>query len=137
MIKHDRPFCNNCKKEIQALTEDECLEDICGHGWSNWRTAQVHYCYECSDLLWQPPCGECETHPCERGRECWANPPLHIFPYETYYAERLENTENLFTPSLETEDREEPVEEHVLLRQRIVVAGRARGQKLLAEWNKP
>lgn len=63
------------------------MEDIIGHGWSNWRTAQVHSCYQCSFDLWDPPCGECRTHRCERGIECWSHPPLHLFPYETYYAE--------------------------------------------------
>lgn len=89
MIKGGRPFCDYCKRELEALTEEECLSDIFGHGWTNWRDARVHCCYKCSDTMWQPPCGQCETHPCERGRECWANPPLHLFPYETYYANAL------------------------------------------------
>jgi hypothetical protein len=86
MIKDGLPFCDHCKRLLQPLTEEEALnEGFCG--WSNWHTAHKHYCHECSDKLWNPPCGECETHPCERGRDCWANPPLHIFPYETYYAD--------------------------------------------------
>jgi len=86
-------FCDNCKEELQRLTEEECLNDWIPHGWTKWRTADKHYCYECSDKLWDPPCGECRTQPCTRGRDCWASPPLHIFPYETYYAEKLSEKE--------------------------------------------
>ena len=91
LIKGGKPYCDECGKELQTLSEDECLEDIMPHGWTKWETAHKHYCYGCSDKIEEeigyPPCDECETQPCERGRDCWANPPLHIFPYETYYAE--------------------------------------------------
>src|SRR4030042_1440218 len=36
-----------------------------------WKGAHIHCCDECADALVDrvsfPPCGECETHPCERG----------------------------------------------------------------------
>lgn len=89
VLKNGVPFCDKCGRELVALTEAEALADIMGHGWTDWRTAAVHYCFKCSDELWQPPCGECETHPCKRGRDCWASPPLHLFPYETYFANAL------------------------------------------------
>ena len=89
MIKNKVPYCDYCKRELEALTEAKCLEDITPHGWTNWRDAQVHCCFKCSDTLWQPPCGDCETYPCNKGRDCWANPPQHLFPYETYYANAL------------------------------------------------
>jgi hypothetical protein len=91
LIKSDKPYCDECGKELRTLSEDECLDDIMSHGWTKWRSAIKHYCYDCSDKIEEkigyPPCDECETQPCERGRDCWASPPLHIFPYETYYAE--------------------------------------------------
>ena len=94
MIKNGVPFCKYCEKELVALTEEECLADIEGHGWSNWKTASVHSCNTCFHKMWQPPCEICETHPCERSG-CWASPPLHIFPYETYFADRLDGSEEL------------------------------------------
>lgn len=91
MIKHDKPFCDECGKELKALTEEEALNEILGCGWVDWKTAHKHYCHNCSEKICKkvgyPPCEICETQPCERGRDCWATPPLHIFPYETYYAE--------------------------------------------------
>jgi len=93
MISNGKPLCNECEREIEALTLEEQMEDIFPHGWSNWRTAHKHYCFDCSNLICKkvnyPPCGECRTHPCRKGNDCWATPPLHIFPYETYYAERI------------------------------------------------
>ena len=94
MIRNDKPYCDSCGRELRILSEEECLEDIIPHGWTDWRTAYKHYCYECSDEMWDPPCGICETQPCTRGRDCWATPPLHLFPYETYYAEEIPWTEN-------------------------------------------
>ena len=88
-IKNGVPYCNYCDKELVALREQECLDDIEPHGWTNWRDAQVHCCFECFDNMWNPPCDECENHPCQKGRDCWANPPQHLFPYETYFANKL------------------------------------------------
>ncbi len=55
-----------------------------------WRHAAKHYCEDCSDNLVEqvgfPPCGECRTQPCTRGGDCWAAPPLHLFPYETFWS---------------------------------------------------
>ena len=88
MIREGRPYCDKCERELHALTQEEALNDgFCG--WSSWKTAHKHYCHTCSDSMWSPPCGQCETHPCERGRDCWADPPLHLFPYETYYADPI------------------------------------------------
>ena len=96
MIKDGKPCCDECKRELEALTEEEAIGDIIGHGWSDWRTAVKHYCYQCAEKILEqvgwPPCDECRTQPCERGGECWADSrfPVHIFPYETYYAELKE-----------------------------------------------
>jgi hypothetical protein len=89
VVKNNVPYCDYCRRELEAKTEQECLDDIIPHGWTNWRDAQVHCCYACSDGIWKPPCDECETHPCEKGRDCWASPPLHLLPYETYFANAL------------------------------------------------
>ena len=94
MIRNGKAHCDSCGRELRRLSEEECLEDIIPHGWTDWRTAYKHYCYECPNELWDPPCGICETQPCHRGSDCWATPPLHLFPYETYYAENIPWTEN-------------------------------------------
>ena len=141
MIKSGRPFCDRCNREIQALTEQECLDDIIPHGWTNWKTAEYHYCFKCSDELWQPPCGECETHPCMKGRDCWANPPLHIFPYETYYASALGEDYMLtideddpdFGESVAEDDVERDLDDQVRRIQRLKVAGMNPKQKHLLE----
>ncbi|MGD6807534.1 MAG: hypothetical protein ACQCN4_11315 [Candidatus Bathyarchaeia archaeon] len=142
MIKSGVPFCNYCEKELVALTEEEALADITSHGWTNWRTASVHCCFECSDKMWKPPCGECETHPCERGRDCWASPPLHLFPYETYYADRLGEEPYAFEiddtddESEETESKdakEKQLDLAVRRRQLMKLAGRHPHQKRLLE----
>jgi len=92
MIKGSKVFCDNCKKRMMALSEDECLEDCTPHGWSDYRTASVHFCENCHWEIfedWEPPCYKCRTHRCLRGIECWASPPQQeLLPYETYYAER-------------------------------------------------
>lgn len=43
----------------------------------------------CAKTLWDTPCDICQDEPCTENRSCWASPPLHLFPYETYYAERV------------------------------------------------
>lgn len=93
MIIRGQPHCDHCHAPLEALTEEEALDDMEGHGFP-WGRAAKHYCFECADkilaeLHW-PPCEECRTRPCDRQDYCWAEGrfPLHIFPYETYYAER-------------------------------------------------
>lgn len=121
MIKNGVPVCDFCKKELVALTEEECLNDIESHGWPNWKTAEVHSCNKCFNSKWQPPCEMCDTAPCTKGRECWANPPLHIFPYETYFADRL-NDSNL--PEIDEDfDLEEPIDLEARKRQIMLKSG--------------
>lgn len=142
MMKNGRPYCDFCHQELQALTERQCLDDIRPHGWTNYRNAENHYCFDCADNAWEPPCGQCNTHPCERGRDCWACPPLDVFPYETYYAETLKpNTfidyPTLNDPDYDSEfDDEEPIEEEVLRHQRMVVASKHPHQSKLLEVQK-
>ncbi len=65
MIRNNKPFCDKCKREIQALTEDDALCDIEGHGWTDWKTADKHLCYGCADKLLKEanysPCDICRT----------------------------------------------------------------------------
>jgi hypothetical protein len=90
MIKEGRPFCDDCGREMLALDDDEVEEYCPAAGGFPWERACKHYCTPCADKLWQPPCEtECQTQPCERGRECWWHPQLHVWPYETYFAPRL------------------------------------------------
>jgi len=92
MIKHGLPHCDICGAELKYAEDEEMHYAEGEHQGLYWTHAIVHYCIECSDELMDkvgfPPCGECETHPCERGRDCWASPPLHLFPYELYVAEK-------------------------------------------------
>lgn len=74
MIKGNRVFCDECKKEIEVLSEEDACADIIGHGWSNWRTAHKHLCYPCADKIWKQ-CGY---------RESLA---IQFAPYETYLAD--------------------------------------------------
>jgi len=92
MIKNGKPFCDECGKKVKALSERAALDDITPHGWTNWKTAGKILCETCEEKILKdanfPPCDECETHPCERGRDCWAEGryPIHRIPYETYTA---------------------------------------------------
>ena len=107
MIKHGLPHCDICKEELQHAPDEETHYAEGEHQGFFWTQAHVHYCNECSDKLMDqvgyPPCGICETHRCERGRDCWASPPLNLFPYELYVAEKStrltgsESTLNDFT----------------------------------------
>jgi len=97
MLKGGRVFCDECGEEIQAIPEEEAVGDIIGHGWSNYLTANNHVCTSCSTKRWHQlykqadPCGICNTEPCKRGGECWWSPPFSLWwPYETYYADVLE-----------------------------------------------
>ncbi len=139
MIKNNVPYCDNCGRELIALTEEEALADITPHGWTHWKTAICHYCFKCSDEIWQPPCDECETHPCYKGRDCWANPPQHIFPYETYYANALGED---YMPKIDEDDpdwsgsedeEEKQLDLEVRNRQQMKVAGMHPKQKHLIE----
>lgn len=130
MIRNGAPFCDVCRQELKAWTEEEALEAVPPCGWHDWKTAAVHYCHDCADRLMDqagfPPCGICETHPCERGRDCWATPPLHLFPYETFFGETLfDNTYN------NDFDLEEPIEDSVRNRQKMQIAAHIAGQQVL------
>lgn len=88
MIVNGKPCCDWCGEMLDAKCD---LDDA--SGWTDWRTAKRHCCHGCEDKLLDgsgyPPCWKCETHPCERDRDCWASPPLHLFPYETFFANSL------------------------------------------------
>lgn len=58
--------CGVCGKFIEALTEEEALADMEGHGWTNMHTAHERVCYHCAN----------RSHPSG-------------FDYETYYAGRV------------------------------------------------
>ena len=92
-LKKGKVYCDKCGCRMQALSEDECLEDSETHGWTDYMTAEVHFCEECHREIfenWEPPCYKCYSHRCHRGIECWASPPAQQqLPYETYYAHRL------------------------------------------------
>ncbi len=95
--RRDRLYCDECHEEIKAYTEEQVLADIGGGGWSDYKTAQKHICQTCADARWQrlwderDPCGECRNEPCRRGHECWFTPSFGTYyPYETYYADRLD-----------------------------------------------
>ena len=47
----DRIFCDKCGFEVERLTAEEAEEDIFGHGWSNWRTAQQWVCTDCFEKV--------------------------------------------------------------------------------------
>ena len=93
MIIHGKPHCDICKQELKHAEDEETHYAEGEHQGLFWKGADVMYCEDCSDKLMDkvgyPPCGECETQPCEKGRDCWASPPLHLFPYELYVAEKL------------------------------------------------
>lgn len=79
-------ICENCKAEIVKLKEDDFGEPI-------WNTRWEQYlCEDCYDKIWKElldnACPVCETHPCERGRECWVNPFPRIM-YLCYVAPRV------------------------------------------------
>lgn len=89
MIDGDRLLCDKCGFEIEALSEEDALADIEIHGWTDWKTAQRTYCFECEERIWSPPCELCYSKKCERDEDCWAEPPSSIIPYETYFAEKV------------------------------------------------
>jgi len=83
------PICDDCGMPLKLYREDGFYD-----GEENeWESAPLHRCSICDqqyfDACWQEadPCGNCRTQPCERGGDCWWNPPLHLFPYLHYVAE--------------------------------------------------
>ena len=39
--------CETCNRKIQELTEEEAMNDLEGHGWTNWKTAHHIKCFDC------------------------------------------------------------------------------------------
>jgi hypothetical protein len=80
-------ICENCKKELVHRKEDfgEPI-DVEGTRW------EQYLCERCHAKIWKAlldgACPVCETHPCEKGRECWVNPFPRIM-YLCYVAPRL------------------------------------------------
>ena len=79
-------FCGKPLKDETVNGDEVTEEDI--------NFAKVVVCEECFDLKCKeagfPPCNICHTPDrCDYG-ECWATPPLHIFPYETLILEVIE-----------------------------------------------
>lgn len=139
MIKNSRPYCDQCHGELIAWTREQAEENgFCG--WDSWRTAHKHYCQGCYDAMFDawakavdfPACGECETFPCKRGRDCWdhRDPPLHLFPYETFFGELVGST----YPIVEDFDSEESVEPEVIRTQKMQQAAHNRDQTVLEEF---
>lgn len=95
MIIRGKPYCDECQEKLIHLTEEEMEADyeqnMVSHGFP-WKRASRHYCFECAEKIMDdhnyPPCDGCRTRPCDRHGDCWASPPLHLFPYETYVAEK-------------------------------------------------
>ena len=133
MIKNGRPFCDECHGELVAWTREQA-EDYGFCGWDNWRTAHKHYCSSCYDVLFEkwskavgfPACGECETFPCKKGRDCWdrQGPPLHWFPCETFFGELVGST----YPVDNDFDSEEPVDSEIIRTQKMQQAGHQKTQ---------
>jgi hypothetical protein len=96
-LKNGIPYCDECHGELVRLSEEEALNNMRPMGWTNYRTATAHYCFDCYDMMFDrwadevgfPACGECETFPCKRGRDCWdhRDPPFDWIPYETYFSD--------------------------------------------------
>lgn len=90
MLKDGKPFCDECGKEMRIVSDEEAERTGEPNGFG--LPAHAHVCNECFDALhhaaWEDrdPCGECETQPCKRGRDCWFEPNIG-YPYETYFAD--------------------------------------------------
>lgn len=91
----NRPKCQICGFPLMLPVDYERQrEPICCSepmGWTKAATAEEFLCCECHskefDADWKSdqPCRRCKTRPCERGRDCWWNPPdRHC--YEIYIA---------------------------------------------------
>jgi hypothetical protein len=40
--------CDSCGKRIEELSEDEAIDDLPGHGWTNYQTAHSCKCFDCA-----------------------------------------------------------------------------------------
>lgn len=60
--KNGKLYCDFCGKRIEKLTQEEALNDLMPHGWTEWQTAQAHSCMDC---------------------------PNKYHSYETYYGHRI------------------------------------------------
>ena len=139
MIKNGRAFCEECHGELIAWTREQA-EEYGWCGWSDWRTAHKHYCQTCYDALFDkwakavgfPACHECETFPCKRGRDCWdhRDPPLHWFPYETFFGQLVGST----YPIDMDFDSEERVDPEVLRIQKLQKAGHNADQTSIQQY---
>jgi hypothetical protein len=83
--------CENCKKEIEVLKEDDFGEPV------DWNTPWEQYlCDVCHGKIWdellKSACSVCETEPCKRGRDCWVNTWPRIM-YLCYVALRVKEVE--------------------------------------------
>jgi len=83
------PVCDSCGMPLKLHRED----GFCEEEENEWEPAPLHRCGICDarifDECWREsdPCRHCWTQPCERGGECWWQPPNHVFPYLSYVAE--------------------------------------------------
>ena len=140
MIKNGRPYCDECHGELIALSEEQALNGFPPCGWTDYRTAHKHYCHNCYDAMFEewvkevgfPACHECETFPCKRGRDCWDNrePPLYLFPYETFFGELVGST----YPIDMNFDSEEPVEPEIIRSQKMQQAAHNSDQTLITKF---
>lgn len=86
---HQKPLlleCERCHNEIQILDETDFGDLI------DWNTPWEQFlCEDCHAQIREEvldgACGVCNTEPCKRGRECWANPWPSIL-YLCYVAPR-------------------------------------------------
>ena len=41
--------CEVCKRRIEVLSEEDAINDMEGHGWTNWQTANYIKCFDCAN----------------------------------------------------------------------------------------
>ena len=41
--------CEVCKRRVEVLSEEDAINDIEGHGWTNWQTANHIKCFDCAN----------------------------------------------------------------------------------------
>ena len=133
------PYCDECHGELIAMTPEQAENHLFACGWSNYKTAKKHFCQDCYDSLFEkwakavgfPACGECETFPCKRGRDCWDNrsPPLHWFPYESFFGELIGSS----FPVDDDFDSEDPIEPEIVHWQKLQQAAHQKCQTRLLE----
>jgi len=104
-------ICERCKQPIRKLDKNEFGDSI------DWHTPFEQFlCDECCEKIWDELmddcCPRCNTHPCEKNRDCWINPFPHIM-YLCYVAPRINPTpiklildinNNILHPQQETLD---------------------------------